>query len=244
MTNTSEPAPVEPRPASTVVLLRDTPAGLETLLLKRNKALMFAGGLWVFPGGAIDAEDMTQAEDDVQRASRIAAAREAMEESGLEPVLDKMVQLSHWTTPVVEPKRFYTWIYAAPVASDDDVVIDGSEIHDSRWITVRDAVRAHESGELGMLPPTYITLRDLARYESVAQMSAGELNRIPDEVFPTFGESDGSMVVMFRGDAGYEQSDGSASGSHHRAIFDGSKWEYVHRDVDPQYPSFVKESLG
>lgn len=241
MADNSETTAVEPRPASTVVLLRDSPGGLETLLLKRNKALMFAGGLWVFPGGSIDAEDLEEAGADVQRASRVAAAREALEESGLEPNLEKMVQLSHWTTPVVEPKRFYTWIYAAPVASDDEVVIDGSEIHDSQWIGIRDAVSAHESGELGMLPPTYITLCDLARYENVAQMSAGELDRIPDEVFPVFGEADGAMVVMFRGDAGYEQSDGSASGAHHRAIFDGNKWEYVHRGVDSQFPPFVKE---
>ena len=130
----------EPRPASTVVLLRDTANGLETLLLKRNKALMFAGGLWVFPGGAIDSDDIAQADGDLQEASRIAAAREAQEESGLLPDLAQMIQLSHWTTPVVEPKRFYTWIYAAPVASEDEVVIDGSEIHDSRWLGVREAV--------------------------------------------------------------------------------------------------------
>ncbi|MFT4823601.1 MAG: 8-oxo-dGTP pyrophosphatase MutT (NUDIX family) [Halioglobus sp.] len=244
MTKTNEPLIAEPRPASTVVLLRDTPTGLQTLLLKRNKALMFAGGLWVFPGGSIDAQDLAEAGDDLKRASRIAAAREAMEESGLEPVLDEMVQLSHWTTPVVEPKRFYTWIYAAPVASDDEVVIDGSEIHDSRWIGVSDAIRAHESGELGMLPPTYITLCDLARYDNVAQMSAGELDRVPDEVFPVFGECDGDMVVMFRGDAGYEKGDGAVSGAQHRAIFDGSKWQYMHRGVSSDYPSFVKESVA
>jgi 8-oxo-dGTP pyrophosphatase MutT (NUDIX family) len=123
----------EARPASTVVLLRDTPDGLETLLLKRNKALLFAGGLWVFPGGALDPEDFDAAEGDLQGASRIAAAREAQEESGLLPHLEDMVLLSHWTTPVAEPKRFSTWIYAAPLAADDEVVIDGGEIHDSRF---------------------------------------------------------------------------------------------------------------
>jgi len=244
MADKSETSAVEPRPASTVVLLRDSPGGLETLLLKRNKALLFAGGLWVFPGGAIDAEDLVEAGQDIQLASRIAAAREALEESGLEPDLEKMVQLSHWTTPVVEPKRFYTWIYAAPVAADGEVVIDGGEIHDSRWIGVRDAIGAHESGELGMLPPTYITLCDLARYENLEQMSAGERDRIPDEVFPVFGEAAGAMVVMFRGDAGYEQGDGSVSGAHHRAIFDGSKWEYVHDGVDHEFPSFVKSGVA
>ena len=120
----------EARPASTVVLLRDTAAGLETLMLKRNKALLMAGGMWVFPGGALDPEDLEAAAGDVEAASQIAAAREALEESGLQPHLEDMVLLSHWTTPVVEPKRFSTWIYAAPLAADDEVVIDGGEIHD------------------------------------------------------------------------------------------------------------------
>ena len=38
-----EKSPAHPRPASTVVLLRDSAAGPETLLLRRNKALAFAG---------------------------------------------------------------------------------------------------------------------------------------------------------------------------------------------------------
>ena len=51
----------EARPASTVVLLRDTDNGMETLMLKRNKELMFAGGLWVFPGGALENSDIESA---------------------------------------------------------------------------------------------------------------------------------------------------------------------------------------
>jgi 8-oxo-dGTP pyrophosphatase MutT (NUDIX family) len=44
-------------PAATVVLLRDAAGGLETLMLRRNSKLAFAGGAWVFPGGRIDPED-------------------------------------------------------------------------------------------------------------------------------------------------------------------------------------------
>ena len=144
------------RPASTVILLRDTHNGMETLMLKRNKALMFAGGLWVFPGGALEPTDIDEADGNMNTAARIAAAREAEEECGLRPDLTKMVHLSRWTTPVVEPKRFQTWIYAAPLAESAEVEIDGSEIHDFCWIGVADAVAQHEAGQLGMLPPTYI----------------------------------------------------------------------------------------
>ena len=86
------------RPASTVVLLRDTHNGMETLMLKRNKALMFAGGLWVFPGGALEPTDIDEADGNMDTAARIAAAREAEEECGLRPDLTKMVHLSRWAT--------------------------------------------------------------------------------------------------------------------------------------------------
>jgi len=228
------------RPASTVVLLRDTDNGMETLMLKRNKALMFAGGLWVFPGGALEESDIESAEGDIALAARIAAAREAQEECGLRTDTENMVHLSHWTTPVAEPKRFETWIYAAPLAEDIDVAIDGSEIHDFAWVRVEDAISLHEAGEFGMLPPTYITLLSLLRYATTAELTTGE-NEIPAPyVFPVFTNAEGKMAVLFQGDAGYETGDGSAAGARHRAIMQEKRWEYVYSDVEEDCPPFVR----
>jgi 8-oxo-dGTP pyrophosphatase MutT (NUDIX family) len=238
------PEIAQARPASTVVLLRDTPDGLETLLLKRNKALIFAGGAWVFPGGALDAQDLAAAGGDVHAASRIAAAREAREESGLSPQLEDMVLLSHWTTPLGEPRRFSTWIYAAPLAADVEVVIDGSEIHASRWLRVREAIAEHEAGVLGMLPPTYFTLLGLARYDSVARMVAAERDSPVPEVFPVFSSDGDQFMVMFRGDAGYESADGSIGGARHRAVLCGACWRYQYCDVDPAYPPLITPVQG
>ena len=230
----------EARPASTVVLLRDTAAGMETLLLKRNKALMFAGGLWVFPGGALEPGDIEAAGGDIAQAARLAAAREAEEECGLRPHLEDMVQLSHWTTPVAEPRRFETWIYAAPLAKEARVTIDGSEIHDAMWIRVEDAVARHEDGELGMLPPTYVTLCSLLRYPDIAAMVAEEKHTRPPEVFPVFAQDNGDIVVLFRGDAGYDSGDGSAPGARHRALLQDQRWVYVHRGGDDEFPAFIR----
>ena len=47
-------------PASTVILLRETNGSLETLLLRRNAKLNFAGGNWVFPGGRVDPDDRSR----------------------------------------------------------------------------------------------------------------------------------------------------------------------------------------
>lgn len=48
---------MEPRPAATVMLVRDGDAGFEVLMLKRNLNSDFVGGAYVFPGGGVDALD-------------------------------------------------------------------------------------------------------------------------------------------------------------------------------------------
>ena len=48
---------VRPRPAATVVLLRDADAGIEVYLLRRQTSMAFAGGMQAFPGGAVDPRD-------------------------------------------------------------------------------------------------------------------------------------------------------------------------------------------
>ena len=45
------------RAAASVVMLRDTPAGLETFLIKRHGLSDVLGGAYVFPGGKVDRED-------------------------------------------------------------------------------------------------------------------------------------------------------------------------------------------
>jgi 8-oxo-dGTP pyrophosphatase MutT (NUDIX family) len=56
-------------PAATVVLLRDALAtgGHEVLMLRRNTAVEFVGGMWVFPGGRVDPEDHRPARRRPQR---------------------------------------------------------------------------------------------------------------------------------------------------------------------------------
>jgi 8-oxo-dGTP pyrophosphatase MutT (NUDIX family) len=46
-----------PRPAATVLTLRDAKNGYEILMLRRNLASEFVGGAYVFPGGGVDPED-------------------------------------------------------------------------------------------------------------------------------------------------------------------------------------------
>ncbi len=100
--------PAVPRDAATVVLLRDSATGFETLLLQRLESMSFAGGEWVFPGGAVDTVDRSERllrrtirpdrrtldalrqsvtgvdlDADSATAICIAACRETFEESGI-----------------------------------------------------------------------------------------------------------------------------------------------------------------
>ena len=93
-----------PRPAATVVLLRDAPAGLEVFLMKRHGLSDVLGGAYVFPGGKVDAADaeldmashldqplralhagLNEPDIDERTAGAVyvAALREAFEESGV-----------------------------------------------------------------------------------------------------------------------------------------------------------------
>ena len=70
-----------PRPAATLILLRDSAAGVEVLMMQRAKESAFLGGAYVFPGGSLDAEDAGG--DDPLAKHRTAAVRECFEEAGI-----------------------------------------------------------------------------------------------------------------------------------------------------------------
>lgn len=77
----------QPIPAATLVLFRERAAGPpELLMVERAKAMAFAGGAMVFPGGRIDPGDQALAElnpETEYAAARIAAIRETVEEAGV-----------------------------------------------------------------------------------------------------------------------------------------------------------------
>ena len=84
-----DPAPT--RPAATVLLLRDGPAGLEVLMTRRALTASFAPGAYVFPGGGVDPLDAAShalatrrpGQSDLHLTQAIAAIRESFEELGV-----------------------------------------------------------------------------------------------------------------------------------------------------------------
>ena len=118
-----QPPPLTPRPAATVMLIRDTPDGIAVFLMRRHSQMEFAAGTMVFPGGGVDDRDRNTdiawagpppqwwaqrfgIEPDLAEALVCAAARETFEESGV--------------------------LFAGPADDPDGIVGDASVYRDSR----------------------------------------------------------------------------------------------------------------
>lgn len=126
MTSPTEP-PLVPRPAATVMLVRDDPDGIAVFLMRRHAKMEFAAGTMVFPGGAVDDRDRNAdlggigawagptpqwwaerfgIEPGLAEALVCAAARETFEESGV--------------------------LFAGPAGDPDGIVGDASVYADAR----------------------------------------------------------------------------------------------------------------
>lgn len=156
-----DPEQVQIRPAATVMLIDDRP-DLQVFMMERHANTVFAGGMWVFPGGAVDAADDPLAFQDISihrsdaQASElmaltsgglayyIAAIREAFEEAGILLARDKETRKPLDLTTAAVELRFQQHrddINDAKrsfieIIKDEALFLDAGEMHYiARWIT-------------------------------------------------------------------------------------------------------------
>lgn len=200
-------------PAATVVLLRDSSRGLETLMLRKNSKIAF-GGMWVFPGGRIDDEDHHGTVDIVETA-RKAAAREAVEEAGQRVEVNSMVLFSHWLPPKIMPRRYSTWFFAAR-SGGEAVLIDDGEIILDEWMTPASAIARRDDIEIELAPPTWVTLKMLADFHDVDHALEALAERPVRHYETVISQAGSHVIALWAGDAGYEVADATAPGPRHR----------------------------
>ncbi len=159
-------APVRPRQAASVILLRGGAERLELLLVKRTPEARFMGGVWVFPGGAVDAD-----EGDGDAAHRLAALRELQEEAAVElGGTGELVKFSRWITPAAVAIRFDTHFFLATLPEGQEPAVDGEECVDLGWFTPAAALAAHAAGEILLVFPTIKHLEQLGEFPSVDEL--------------------------------------------------------------------------
>lgn len=213
------------RTAATLVLLRDAGDGLETLMLRRHGKLAFAGGAWVFPGGAVEPDDIVA--EDEERTARRAAVRETIEECGLRVDAEQLIAFAHWTTPPVSPKRYATWFFAACIDCDGEAVqVDGGEIDRHAWYRPAVALSEHRAGRIELMPPTFITLIELAAARSSGEALARWDERPVLRIEPRVSMLGDTLCMLYQGDAGYDSIDPTRDGARHRCIMAADGWRY------------------
>jgi 8-oxo-dGTP pyrophosphatase MutT (NUDIX family) len=244
-----------PRDASTVILLRDSPAGeLLVYLLRRVTSMKFAPGAYVFPGGSVDRRDgdlavgwsgpspaewgtAFGAAETLARELVCAAVRETFEESGVllagpaedaivpdtsaddweadrQALLDRSQSLAellarrglvlrgdllrpwaHWITPEIEERRYDTRFFVAALPAGQRTRDVSTESDRVTWVRPADAADASRRGDMPMLPPTRVTLTELAAYDSVADVLAARRDIRPRLPVARLVDGDAFLVL-------------------------------------------------
>ena len=195
---------VEPRPAASLILLRrggkHRERGVEILLVRRSTEASFMPGVWVFPGGGVEAGDG----DGDEAAHCAAAVRELHEEAGIELAPDaELLAWSRWITPDFVPVRFDTRFYVALAPAHSPPRPDGEETTEAAWIAPGEALERHRAGELELVFPTIKHLESLLPYSSAEEVLEAARDRVIEPVLPrVVGEGDERRVVL-PGDPSY-----------------------------------------
>jgi len=195
-----------PRQAATVVLLRGGARTLEVLLVQRTHAARFMAGVWVFPGGAVDAH-----EGEGDGAHRCAAVRELGEEAavdGIDP--GDLVKFSRWITPREVSVRFDTHFFLARAPSGLKPAVDGDECIDLGWFSPAGALAAHGRGELPLVFPTIKHLQQFGAFPSADALLEHARGREILPVLPRVVLEGEVARILLPGEPGYGPSTGSS----------------------------------
>jgi 8-oxo-dGTP pyrophosphatase MutT (NUDIX family) len=262
--NDYDPAKVQIRPAATVMLIDDRPE-LQVFMMERHANTVFAGGMWVFPGGSVDATDdssefqATSIHRTDAQASKlmglesgglayyIAAIREAFEEAGIllallkdtlqpldlsDPEVEKRFQqhrddindsnrnfieiikdekllmdagemhyIARWITPPGPPRRFDARFFIARMPGNQTPVHDDGELVHSKWISPKEILSRADAEEMVLMSPTLRMVRNLALFDSAAQVIESAAANQVDELARVLPDT---RVIVMPGEEGYE----------------------------------------
>lgn len=201
---------VDPRPAASVLVLRDGPDGIELLFVRRSPDLKFMGGAWVFPGGTVTEADGSldnAGSPDEDAAYRAAAIRETFEEARVTlPDPDALVAFSRWITPELAPLRFDTRFFLTEVPDGAEPTPDRREVDRTEWWTPAKALHLFVNDEADLHFPTIKQVERLAPYATVAEALDAARATPLETILPRVAASDDGFDILLPGDPGYEQA--------------------------------------
>lgn len=108
-----------------------------------------------------------------------------LERRGLVLRTDLLGVWSGWCTPVFEPRRFRTWFFVAALPEGQRTRDVSTESSSVTWLGAGAACDAVDAGELGMMPPTYLTCLEVSQHATPAEVLAAAPGRVVEMFTPT-----------------------------------------------------------
>jgi 8-oxo-dGTP pyrophosphatase MutT (NUDIX family) len=185
-------------------------------------------------GAGIDLDDAAEAERFRQYRPALAsgslALRDVVERERLELDLDALTWFAHWVTPEIEIKRFDTRFFVAVAPAGQHPVHDDSETTHSEWMDPTTAVERCRREEIALPPPTWTTLRTLARFRRVEDVISWARSRPVVRVQPGFIKTDEVTMLTLPGDPTYPPIQGFETPEETRFVLAGGRWRVAGRD--------------
>ncbi len=90
---------------------------------------------------------------------------------------DLLTPWARWVTPEFSPRRFDTWFFASPMPPGQATAVGGAdhgpaESVSGSWLKPSEALEAARAGQITLLPPTAVTLAELAGHQDVTSILA------------------------------------------------------------------------
>jgi len=102
-----------------------------------------------------------------------------------------------WLTPVFEPRRYRTWFFVADLPEGQRTRDVSTESDHVTWLPAMEAVAEAEQERILMLPPPYLTCREVGQYADPAAVLAAAQGRAVEMFMPAI-EDDGMLSVPTR----------------------------------------------
>jgi hypothetical protein len=109
-------------------------------------------------------------------------------------------------------------------APEGAVTVDDGEIHEHQWIRPGDAMARRETGEIEIIPPTWMTLRLLTEESTVESTLAAASARDPQIYRTHIAHVDGGIASLWQGDAAYDDGDTTKPGRRNRLLMLDDGW--------------------
>ncbi|MET7470121.1 NUDIX hydrolase [Micromonospora sp. NPDC005686] len=172
-----------PDPAAWGERLRLDPAAAQAVVCAAAREVFEeAGVLLAGPDpdtvvGDVSGDDWETARQDLE--GRRVGFADLLAGRGLTLRSDLLLPWSRWITPEFEPRRFDTYFFVALLPEGQRTRDVSGEADHTLWLRPADALARAEAGELTMLPPTMVTLAEVAAAGDLGGVAGAAAKRDP-----------------------------------------------------------------